>query len=161
MRPTRSWCFTSQYFCLTRARSVSLLDAMRSLITLNTYGYDGSVNTVITRPLMPGATTNLSRECLRWCRKSRKNRLLPCFCRPTIVYISDPVLSGSIDSRKSTYAEGTSMSTRKYARLAENSTASSRSPVTSASTYSRPSAVCLTATTNGRVWMPLTTRPAM
>ena len=71
IRPTRSWCFTSVYFCLTFCRSVSFDAAIRSRITLNTYGYDGSVNTVITRPLMPGATTNWSRECLRWCRKSR------------------------------------------------------------------------------------------
>ena len=30
MRPTRSWCLTSQYFCLTRARSVSFDAAIRS-----------------------------------------------------------------------------------------------------------------------------------
>ena len=59
--------------------------AILSRMTLNTYGYDGSVNTVITRPLMPGAMMKQSVECLRWCRKSRKNSVLPCFCRPTIV----------------------------------------------------------------------------
>ncbi len=71
MRPARSWCLTSAYLRMTLARSVSLEAAMRSLITLNTYGYDGSVNTLITRPRMPGATMKRSRECARWCRKSR------------------------------------------------------------------------------------------
>ena len=46
---------------------------------------DGSVNTVITSPLMPGATMKRSVECLSWCRKSRKNSVFPCFCSPTIV----------------------------------------------------------------------------
>ena len=65
IRPTRSWCLTSTYFSLTLSRVVSFDGAILSRITLNTYGYDGSVNTVITRPLMPGATTKLSVECLR------------------------------------------------------------------------------------------------
>jgi len=65
IRPARSWCFTSAYFWRTRAASVSLLAAIRSLMTLNTYGYDGSVNTVMTRPRMPGATMKRSRECAR------------------------------------------------------------------------------------------------
>ncbi len=85
IRPTRSWCLTSQYFALTFARSVFFDATISSRITLKTYGYEGSVNTDITRPLMPGAMTNLSRECLRWWRKSRKNRFLPPFCNPTIV----------------------------------------------------------------------------
>ena len=85
MRPTRSWCLTSAYFCLDLRAVGVLRRGDRSRITLNTYGYDGSVNTVITRPLMPGAMMKLSRECLRWCRKSRKKEFLPAFCRPTIV----------------------------------------------------------------------------
>ena len=56
MRPTRSWCFTRKYFSFTFSGVVSFDGAMSSRITLNTYGNEGSVNTVITRPLMPGAT---------------------------------------------------------------------------------------------------------
>ena len=65
MRPTRSWCLTSAYLRMTFARSVSFDGAIRSLITLNTYGYEGSVNTAITRPLMPGATMKRSVEWRR------------------------------------------------------------------------------------------------
>ena len=36
VRPTRSWCFTSQYFSLTTWRVTSLGGAITSLITLNT-----------------------------------------------------------------------------------------------------------------------------
>jgi hypothetical protein len=38
IRPTRSWCLTSQYLSLTFCRSVSFDAAILSRITLNTYG---------------------------------------------------------------------------------------------------------------------------
>ena len=66
MRPTRSCSFTMWYLSITVWRSMSLGGAKRSRITLKTYGKEGRVNTSITRPLMPGATTNRSLECLRW-----------------------------------------------------------------------------------------------
>ncbi|MNN82174.1 hypothetical protein D3C81_1990800 [compost metagenome] len=65
MRPTRSCCLTSWYLDFTSSRVVSLGAGKKSLMTLNTYGYDGSVNTSITSPRMPGATMNLSDECCR------------------------------------------------------------------------------------------------
>ena len=55
MRPTRSCSFTIWYFWSTVARSMSFGGAKRSRISLKTYGNDGSVNTSITMPLMPGA----------------------------------------------------------------------------------------------------------
>jgi len=58
--PTRSWILTRRYLYITCSRSVSFGCAIRSRITLKTYGYEGSVNTVITRPLMPGAIRNES-----------------------------------------------------------------------------------------------------
>ena len=41
----------------------------RSLISLITYGYEGSVNTCITWPRVPGASTNWSSEWCRWCSR--------------------------------------------------------------------------------------------
>ena len=65
MRPTRSCTLTNWYLAMICWRSVSLGCGITSLISLNTYGYDGSVNTVMTRPLIPGATTNWSLEWRR------------------------------------------------------------------------------------------------
>jgi hypothetical protein len=56
---------TSWYFDFTSSRVVSFGAGKKSRITLNTYGNDGSVNTSITSPLMPGALMNLSDECCR------------------------------------------------------------------------------------------------
>ena len=63
MRPARSWNLTSWYCDLMNSRVISL--PRLSLMILNTYGNEGSVNTAITSPLIPGAITNWSVECRR------------------------------------------------------------------------------------------------
>ena len=85
MRPTRSTCFTIVNFERTVARSVSLPGPNSSLITLKTYGYDGSVKTSITWPRIPGASTNSSLEWCRCCSRSRKKSVFPCLPSPSIV----------------------------------------------------------------------------
>jgi len=55
-----------QVLVLDRLRSMSFGGAKRSRINLNTYGNEGSVNTGITSPLMPGGDDEAVARGLRW-----------------------------------------------------------------------------------------------
>ena len=77
------------------------------------------------------------------------------------MYSSDAGLVGRIDFRKSTYAEGASMSTRKYARVNENRTASMSVVKSTVSRYRCPDALRRIGTVIGVIRVPLITRPTM
>jgi hypothetical protein len=117
------------------------------------------VNTLITSPLMPGAMMNLSRECLRWCRKSRKNRFFPAFCRPDHRVELGGRLVGEHRVQEGDVRRRHLHVDQEIRPVREKEDASSASSISSASKYSVPDSSCFTGTTNGYVWMPLTTRP--
>ena len=108
---------------------------------------------------MPGASTKTSCEWCRWCSRSRKKSVFPCFASPTAVYSSERGFAGISVCRNCTYPEGTSMSTMKYARESEKRTEMLSESSRTVSSTSRPSASWSTGTANGVSALPFTIFP--
>ena len=77
------------------------------------------------------------------------------------MYSSDGGFDGRMVRRKSTYADGASMSTRKYARVNENSVDSRSVVKIAVSRYRCPFALRRIGTAIGVMRVPLMIRPTM
>ena len=135
MRPTRSWCLTSQYFCL------DLLPV--GVLRRGDLVADHLEHVRIRRQrehrhhqaLDARRDDELVARVLEMVEEVAEEEVLAGLLQPDHrVQLGRGLVRAACARRKSTYADGTSMSTRKYARFAENRIARSTSSISSAST---------------------------